>query len=91
MALTAFTLLAMGALVVVWACGRLQTQLGQFGMALAFAGGAGNALDRLARGYVVDFIHVHCWPVFNVADALIVVGMVLVALSHLPTAVGRAG
>jgi signal peptidase II len=81
--LTVFTLLALGALLMIWARRPLQIQLGQVGVALAFAGATGNALDRLSRGYVVDFIHLHYWPVFNVADALIVVGMVLVALSRL--------
>ena len=34
----------------------------------------GNLIDRVARGYVVDFIHVTHWPVFNVADVALVVG-----------------
>jgi signal peptidase II len=49
-------------------------------------GGAfGNALDRLRYGYVVDFIHFHIenkfsWPVFNVADVLIALGVGLFLL-----------
>jgi signal peptidase II len=39
----------------------------------------GNTLDRLRYGYVIDFIDVHWgawhWPAFNVADALICVGV----------------
>jgi signal peptidase II len=42
--------------------------------ALLFAGAFGNVIDRLRRGYVVDFIHVQHWPVFNVADIWIVAG-----------------
>lgn len=45
------------------------------------AGALGNLVDRVARGYVVDFIYVHHWPVFNVADVLVVVGMVLLGFS----------
>ncbi|MBK8213223.1 MAG: signal peptidase II [Myxococcales bacterium] len=41
------------------------------------AGALGNVIDRLARGFVVDFIRLPHWPVFNVADVLVVVGMVL--------------
>lgn len=41
---------------------------------LLAAGAAGNALDRLFRGYVVDFIYVHYWPIFNVADICLCVG-----------------
>ena len=43
------------------------------------AGALGNVIDRLARGFVVDFIRLPHWPVFNVADVLVVVGMVLLA------------
>jgi signal peptidase II len=48
---------------------------------LLLAGGAlGNGLDRLARGHVVDFIHLTHWPVFNVADVYITMGAVLLML-----------
>ncbi len=59
--------------------------------ALAFgviAGGAlGNGLDRL-RGGVVDFIQVHypwggSWPIFNVADALVAIGVAMLLLEGL--------
>jgi signal peptidase II len=50
------------------------------GFAFICAGAIGNGLDRLIRGHVVDFIHVHFWPVFNVADVLIVVGVGILAL-----------
>ena len=39
----------------------------------------GNLIDRLARGYVTDFIDVRVWPIFNVADSAIVVGTILLA------------
>jgi hypothetical protein len=35
---------------------------------------------RIARGYVVDFFHIRHWPVFNVADVALVVGVALLAL-----------
>jgi signal peptidase II len=41
------------------------------------AGAAGNLLDRIFRGYVIDFIHVRYWPVFNVADICITAGVIL--------------
>jgi signal peptidase II len=46
------------------------------------AGAAGNVIDRLARGYVIDFIHLSHWPIFNVADALIILGLVALGLSR---------
>lgn len=55
----------------------------QFGYAILLAGALGNLADRLFRGYVVDFIHVSHWPIFNVADVLIAVGVGLLALGYL--------
>jgi signal peptidase II len=50
-------------------------------MALIIGGALGNAVDRLAYGAVADFAHIHWgnfnWYVFNVADAAIVVGVLL--------------
>ncbi len=42
--------------------------------ACVLGGALGNFLDRVRLGYVVDFIDVGFWPVFNVADSAIVVG-----------------
>ncbi len=51
--------------------------LGRAGLGLAVGGAAGNLVDRLYRGAVVDFIDLGWWPVFNLADAAIVVGAAL--------------
>lgn len=59
------------------------------GLLLVSGGALGNYLDRLVRGYVVDFIHVRHWPVFNVADVLISVGFGLLLLQA-GTARGQA-
>lgn len=45
--------------------------------AILMAGAMGNTLDRIRLGYVVDFIKVYWWPTFNIADVLIVVGVIL--------------
>lgn len=45
------------------------------------AGGAcGNLMDRLRFGYVFDFLDFRIWPVFNVADAAITIGAVMLAI-----------
>lgn len=45
--------------------------------ALVLGGAAGNLLDRIRLGYVVDFIDVRVWPVFNVGDSAITIGVCL--------------
>jgi signal peptidase II len=53
------------------------------GASLVLAGGIGNLTDRLLRGYVIDFLHLHHWPVFNAADIAISIGIGLLLLgSH---------
>lgn len=57
----------------------MQTALGNWSLILIAAGAVGNAVDRVARGFVVDmfdFRLIH-FPVFNVADIFICVGGVL--------------
>lgn len=51
--------------------------------ALILGGAMGNLIDRGLYGYVVDFIDFHWWPVFNLADAAITIGITLLALSIL--------
>ncbi|HLK39164.1 MAG TPA: signal peptidase II [Polyangiaceae bacterium] len=80
--LTAFAALATMALLVAWAARRRRPLAQHAGFALVAAGALGNALDRVLRGSVVDFMHVHHWPVFNVADVLIVAGVALLALAR---------
>jgi signal peptidase II len=47
------------------------------GYALILGGAVGNLIDRLRVGYVVDFINFHVWPVFNVGDSAITIGVTL--------------
>ena len=66
-------------------------RLARFGVALVVGGAAGNLIDRLWLGYVVDFVDVywrgwHFWA-FNVADAAISIGMAMIILDQL--GVGR--
>ena len=44
---------------------------------LQLGGASGNILDRIVYGSVIDFFDVGWWPVFNIADSSIVVGMVI--------------
>jgi signal peptidase II len=80
-------LVVSGALAIVVVCAlllrRRVTGWRRAGLLLVLAGALGNYIDRLARGYVVDFIHVTHWPVFNVADVLITLGGALLLLQAL--------
>ena len=48
-------------------------------IALMLGGAIGNLLDRILQGHVTDFIDIGPWPVFNLADSSIVVGVILMA------------
>jgi signal peptidase II len=56
------------------------------GLGLLLGGALGNLTDRLfrapapLRGHVVDWIHLHHWPVFNIADSAIVIGGILTVI-----------
>src|SRR5215470_4827063 len=56
-------------------------------LGLQLGGAIGNLLDRVRQGYVVDFVdfgyRANWWPVFNVADSAIVIGVALMALNAL--------
>ena len=56
-------------------------------ISLIIGGALGNLFDRLAFGYVVDFIDFHIktyhWPAFNIADSAICIGVVLMMWSFL--------
>ncbi len=53
---------------------------GNLGMAFIIAGTLGNLWDRIFKGGVIDFVDVKFWPIFNLADILIVTGTVLVCI-----------
>lgn len=74
--------LGVGAIVllgfVVWGLRSIATKaLGTTALALVVAGGLNNAVDRLLDGQVTDMISVWKWPVFNIADCAITVGVAL--------------
>jgi signal peptidase II len=62
--------------------------LARVALGLMLGGALGNLIDRLRQGYVVDFADfnfwpLHNWPVWNIADSAIVVGVTLLALTML--------
>jgi signal peptidase II len=59
----------------------------QVALALIMGGAVGNLIDRMAHGFVIDFMDVywraHHWPAFNVADSSISIGVVMLVLEML--------
>lgn len=58
--------------------------LASAGLSLILGGAAGNLIDRLIHGHVIDFVDVYYgswhWPAFNVADSAITIGAALLVL-----------
>lgn len=54
-----------------------------WGLGLLLGGAVGNLLDRVRLNYVVDFIDVHFWPIFNVADIAVCCGAALILIGTL--------
>lgn len=51
-------------------------------LGLILGGTVGNGYDRIVYGTVTDFINVHFWPVFNVADSAISIGVALLIATY---------
>jgi len=88
------SVLVLALTLALWARHRRRASrwdLGDVGFAFVVAGAFGNLGDRLAHGYVIDFIHVTYWPIFNVADACIVLGLIALGLSRSKARAAAAG
>jgi signal peptidase II len=74
--------LAIVSLILLWTR-KVEQRSWIVSLGLVVGGGLGNVGDRVFRdldGRVVDFVDLHVWPVFNVADAAIVTGVVLMLI-----------
>ena len=95
-----FSIAAVLAILVLFVRGNVHGWGRRLALALILGGALGNLVDRLTTGLVVDFIDVGWgrwhWPVFNVADSAVSVGVVMFALSwprrdHAPAEAGVTG
>lgn len=74
---------------VAWLAWRARRTVLAVAYGLVLGGALGNLADRVARGHhgdVVDFVTLSHWPTFNVADACITIGVLLVVLAVLGVA-----
>ena len=58
--------------------------INKYGLSLILAGSIGNGIDRILKGYVIDFIKIKFidFPVFNIADIVINIGVLILIISH---------
>lgn len=66
--------------ILIYAYDTFQTPIEKISYALLMAGIWGNFIDRVVLGFVVDFIDLGWWPVFNIADSCINVGIALLVI-----------
>ncbi|MEZ0536054.1 signal peptidase II [Caldicellulosiruptoraceae bacterium PP1] len=52
----------------------------KYSICIILSGALGNFIDRLFKGYVIDFIDFRIWPIFNVADIFISIGSILMII-----------
>ena len=66
---------------------KTQDQIFRYSLILILSGAIGNFIDRVLRGYVIDFIDIHIleyhWPAFNFADSCITVGFMIMMFNIL--------
>jgi len=84
---TLLSVVALGAVAIYAVSSPANERLSQFALAFILGGAAGNIIDRIRLGYVIDFIDVFYrgshWPAFNVADTAICAGVGLLLLDTL--------
>lgn len=76
--------MAVAVLAIFWLAFRdvaARSKLVRLAFGAIVGGAVGNIVDRFHYGYVVDFIDLRWWPVFNVADSCITIGVALLVLS----------
>lgn len=75
---------AIGMLLYFYAQLEAHARLSATALGMVLGGALGNLTDRIRHGEVVDFLQVHLpgytWPTFNVADSLVVVGVIILMI-----------
>jgi signal peptidase II len=79
------SLVAIGFLVYFYRTHAMPSMILRFAIGLQLGGAFGNLIDRVFAGKVVDFIDVGPWPIFNLADSSIVVGIFILMTTFMFT------
>ena len=78
--LVLFSVILMIVILYLIIAKKVTNRMAVLSLILILAGGIGNLIDRLMQGFVVDFIQFDFWqsfPIFNVADICVTVGIIL--------------
>jgi signal peptidase II len=78
--LTVVSFLAIGFLIYFFRTQRSPGLVMRIAIGILLGGAVGNLIDRLFKGEVTDFVDVGRWPIFNIADASITVGIFLLVV-----------
>jgi len=82
--------LGIAILIMIYRSQRVPSGFLRLSLGLQIGGAFGNLLDRLRLGHVTDFMDVGAWPIFNLADASIITGLVILAWVFLVAESGEA-
>ena len=74
-----FTLIIIGIMVYLYLHQTNRKTLFAYSLALVIGGAAGNLIDRVVKGTVTDMFDFRIWPVFNIADMAVVIGLMYLA------------
>ena len=74
------TVIGVAAILLYYLNPPVRSHVLTMALGLQLGGAMGNLLDRLRLGYVTDFLDFRVWPVFNLADSAIVVGVTILAV-----------
>lgn len=85
--LIVITTLIIGFLIHYVIKNKINNKLEVISFSLVIGGSLGNLIDRVVRGYVIDFVSIkifgYSFPIFNVADTFICIGIFLLLIVHL--------
>jgi len=78
--LIGLAVVVLGLFYVAFRDAAAQSLLVRIAFGAILGGAVGNIVDRIQRHFVVDFIDLRWWPVFNVSDSCITIGVLLLVL-----------
>ncbi len=76
------TIMILGGVLYLWEH-LPKARNAQLSISLILAGAFSNLLDRIFRGHIIDFIDFRIWPIFNIADACITIGVIYLIFYYL--------